>query len=102
MFKINRPYDSSASLIETKQILTFHPPVYSNCCREDESLEIDDETKRVRQDTDWRERVVTWEMDLRVLKNEARKEGIKEGIKEGKEEGKKEGMALAQQEIAEA
>ncbi len=68
--------------------------MHSNRCREDESLEIDDETKRVRRDTDWRERVVTWEMDLRVLKNEARKEGIKEG--------KKEGMALAQQEIAEA
>ncbi len=64
--------------------------MYSNRCREDESLEIDLETKRVRRDTDWRERVVTWEMDLRILKKEAR------------EEGKQEGMALAKAEIAEA
>ena len=52
--------------------------------------EIDEETKRVRRDKDWRDRVVTWEMDLRIMQDDAREAGKKEGKKE---------MAL---EIAEA
>ena len=56
--------------------------------------EIDEETKRVRNDTKWRERIVTWEMDLRIIKKRAHEKGKQEGIQEGK--------ALGKQEIAEA
>jgi hypothetical protein len=60
---------------------------------------IDAETKRVRSDQDWRERFVTWEMDLRVLKKEAREEGKKEKALEIAEALRKKGMSEA--EIAE-
>ena len=56
--------------------------------------EIDEETKRVRNDTKWRERIVTWEMDLQIIKKRAHEKGKQEGIREGK--------ALGKQEIAEA
>ncbi len=45
--------------------------------------EIDEETKRVRNDTKWRERIVTWEMDLRIIKKRAHEKGKQEGIQEG-------------------
>ena len=68
--------------------------------------EIDEETKRVRNDTKWRERIVTWEMDLRIMEKRAHEKGKQEGIQEGKREGialgKQEGIALGKQEIAEA
>ena len=60
--------------------------------------EIDEETKRVRNDTKWRERIVTWKMDLRIIKKRAHEKGKLEGI----QEGKREGIALGKQEIAEA
>ena len=65
--------------------------------------EIDKETKRVRRDKDWRERVVTWEMDLRIMEKRAHEKGKKEGIDLGKREVaealRKKGMSEA--EIAE-
>ena len=44
--------------------------------------EIDEETKRVRNDTKWRERIVTWEMDLRIMEKRAHEKGKQEGKKE--------------------
>ena len=65
--------------------------------------EIDEETKRVRNDTKWRERIVTWEMDLRIIKKRAHEKGKQEGIDIGKQEVaealRKKGMSEA--EIAE-
>ena len=42
---------------------------------------IDAETKRVRSDQDWRERFVTWEMDLAIIQEDAEKKGRLEGEK---------------------
>ncbi len=50
---------------------------------------IDAETKRVKCDEDWRERFVTWEMDLAILQEDAEKKGIEAGIAIGKKEGEK-------------
>ena len=61
--------------------------------------EIDEETKRVRNDTKWRERIVTWEMDLRIIKKKAHEAGKKEGLQEVAEALRKKGMSEA--EIAE-
>ena len=65
--------------------------------------EIDEETKRVRNDTKWRERIVTWEMDLRIMEKRAHEKGKQEGIDIGKQEVaealRKKGMSEA--EIAE-
>ncbi len=80
----------AADQTEDKELAAFLQYVNSGQIQNEFTQEIDDETKRVRRDTDWRERVVTWEMDLRILKKEAR------------EKGKQEGMALAKEEIAEA
>ena len=47
---------------------------------------IDAETKRVRSDQDWRERFVTWEMDLRIMCEDAEKKGEEKGRLEGEKE----------------
>ena len=61
---------------------------------------IDAETKRVRSDQDWRERFVTWEMDLAIIQEDAEKKGEKKKAlaiaKSLKEKGK-----LSDSEIAE-
>ena len=61
--------------------------------------EIDEETKRVRNDTKWRERIVTWEMDLRIMEKRAHEKGKQEGLQEVAEALRKKGMSEA--EIAE-
>ena len=61
--------------------------------------EIDKETKRVRRDKDWRERVVTWEMDLRIMEKRAHEKGKKEKALEIAEALRKKGMP--EDEIAE-
>jgi predicted transposase/invertase (TIGR01784 family) len=43
---------------------------------------IDAETKRVKNDEEWRERFVTWEMDLKIMCEDAEKKGRLEGKKE--------------------
>ena len=45
---------------------------------------IDAETKRVTNDEEWRERYVTWEMDLKIIREDAEKKGRLEGEKEGR------------------
>ena len=55
---------------------------------------IDAETKRVTNDEEWRERFVTWEMDLKIMCEDAEKKGVQAGIALGKKEGEKE-KALA-------
>ena len=66
---------------------------------------IDAETKRVKNDTDWRERYVTWEMDLKIIRKNERKKGEKQGEKKGRIDTaralKKQGK-LSDSEIAEA
>ena len=65
---------------------------------------IDAETKRVTNDEEWRERYVTWEMDLKIIQEDAEKKGEKRGEKKKalaiakslKEKGK-----LSDSEIAE-
>lgn len=49
--------------------------------------ELDEETRRVKNDKDWRERIVTWEMDLRIMEKAAEERGRKEGKLEGRREG---------------
>ena len=43
---------------------------------------------------EWRERYVTWEMDLKIIQEDAEKKGEKKGIEKGIEKGAKE-KALA-------
>ncbi len=53
---------------------------------------IDAEMKRVRNDEDWRERYVTWEMDLKIIQEDAEKKGEKRGMERG---AKKKALAIA-------
>ncbi|SFE80835.1 Rpn family recombination-promoting nuclease/putative transposase [Succiniclasticum ruminis] len=89
----------AADKTDDKEVAAFLQYVNSGQIQNEFTQEIDDETKRVRRDTDWRERVVTWEMDLRVLKKEAREEGKNEKALEIAEALRKKGMSEA--EIAE-
>ena len=69
---------------------------------------IDAETKRVTNDEDWRERYETWEMDLKIIQEDAEKKGEKRGMEQGVKKGridtakalKKQGK-LSDSEIAE-
>ena len=80
----------AAEKTDDRELAAFLRYVNNGQIQNEFTQEIDDETKRVRRDTDWRERVVTWEMDLRIMQDDAR------------EAGKKEGIALAKKEFAEA
>ena len=84
----------AADNTEDKELAAFLRYVNSGLAQNAFTQEIDEETKRVRNDTKWRERIVTWEMDLRIIKKRAHEKGKQEGIREGK--------ALGKQEIAEA
>ena len=61
---------------------------------------IDAETKRVTNDEDWRERYVTWEMDLKIIQEDAEKKGEKKGRIDTARALKKQGK-LSDSEIAE-
>ena len=89
----------AAEKTDDRELAAFLRYVNNGQIQNEFTQEIDDETKRVRRDTDWRERVVTWEMDLRVLKKEAREEGKKEKALEIAEALRRKGMSEA--EIAE-
>ena len=52
---------------------------------------IDAETKRVTNDEDWRERYVTWEMDLKIIQEDEEKKGEKRGMEQGVKKGEKKG-----------
>ena len=86
----------AADKTEDKELSAFLRYVNSGQIQNEFTQEIDDETKRVKRDTDWRERVVTWEMDLRVLKKEAREEGKNEKALEIAEALRKKGMSEAE------
>ena len=88
----------AADNTEDKELAAFLQYVNSGLAQNKFTQEIDKETKRVRNDTKWRERIVTWEMDLRIIKKRAHEKGKLEGI----QEGKREGIALGKQEVAEA
>ena len=93
----------AADNTEDKELAAFLRYVNSGLAQNEFTREIDKETKRVRRDKDWRERVVTWEMDLRIMEKRAHEKGKKEGIDLGKREVaealRKKGMSEA--EIAE-
>ena len=63
--------------------------------------ELDEQTQRVKRDADWRERVVTWEMDLAIMQEDAMERGKKAGIQEGIQEGRRE-MKRKMAEVADA
>ena len=85
-----------------KELAAFLRYVSSGLAQNAFTQEIDDETKRVRNDTKWRERIVTWEMDLRIMEKAAiekgRREGKAAGIREGKAAGIREGTAKGRRE----
>ena len=62
---------------------------------------LDAETKRVKNDTDWRERYVTWEMDLKIIRKNAERKGEKKKALDTARALKKQGK-LSDSEIAEA
>ena len=89
----------AADNTEDKELAAFLRYVNSGLAQNKFTQEIDEETKRVRNDTKWRERIVTWEMDLRIMEKRAHEKGKQEGLQEVAEALRKKGMSEA--EIAE-
>ena len=89
----------AADNTDDKELAAFLRYVRDGQAQNAFTQEIDAETKRVKNDRDWRERVVTWEMDLKILQDDAREAGKKEGKREVAEAMRKKGMSEA--EIAE-
>ena len=75
-----------------KELAAFLRYINSGLAQNAFTREIDKETKRVRRDKDWRERVVTWEMDLRIMEKRAHEKGKKEKALEIAEALRKKGM----------
>ena len=59
---------------------------------------VDKETARVKDDELWRERVMTWEMDKKIMEKRFFKQGEESGVQKGKKIGEREKAS----EIAEA
>ena len=72
----------AADNTDDKELAAFLRYVNSGLAQNAFTQEIDKETKRVRRDKDWRERVVTWEMDLRIMQERAHEKGKREGKNE--------------------
>ena len=89
----------AADNTEDKELAAFLRYVHDGQVQNAFTQEIDAETRRVKNDRDWRERVVTWEMDLKILQDDAREAGKNEGKREVAEALRKKGMSEA--EIAE-
>ena len=80
----------AADNTDDRELAAFLRYVHSGLAQSAFTQEIDEETKRVKNDTKWRERIVTWEMDLRIMKKRYLEQGRKEGMLEGREEGHEE------------
>ena len=94
----------AADKAEDRALADFLSYVNSGKVGSEFTQAIDAETMRVTNDEDWRERYVTWEMDLKIIQEDAEKKGRLAGSKEKsleiakslKEKGK-----LSDSEIAE-
>ena len=89
----------AADKTDDKELAAFLRYINSGLAQNAFTREIDKETKRVRRDKDWRECVVTWEMDLRIMEKRAHEKGKKEKALEIAEALRKKGMP--EDEIAE-
>ena len=85
----------AADNTDDKELAAFLRYVHDGQAQNAFTQEIDAETRRVKNDRDWRERVVTWEMDLKILQDDAREAGKNEGKREVAEAMRKKGMSEA-------
>ena len=69
----------AADKTEDKELSAFLRYVHSGLAQSAFTQEIDNATKRVKNDTKWRERIVTWEMDLRIMEKRFLEKGREEG-----------------------
>ena len=70
---------TAADRTEDRELAAFLRYVDNGLAGNRFTQELDEETKRVKNDKDWRERIVTWEMDLRIMEKAAEERGRKEG-----------------------
>ena len=72
----------AADKAEDKALADFLSYVNSGKTGSEFTQALEAETKRVKNDEEWRERYVTWEMDLKIIQEDAEKKGIEKGAKE--------------------
>ena len=90
----------AADKTEDKALGDFLSYVNSGKAGSEFTQALDAETKRVTNDEEWRERYVTWEMDLKIIQEDAEKKGEKKGRIDTAKALKKQGK-LSDIEIAE-
>ena len=71
---------TAADRTEDSELAAFLRYVHNGLAENRFTQELDEETKRVKNDKDWRERIVTWEMDMRIMEKAAEERGRKEGV----------------------
>lgn len=76
----------AADKAEDKALTDFLSYVRDGKAGSDFTRAIDAETKRVRNDEKWRDRYVTWEMDLSIMQEDAENRGKQAGIALGVKE----------------
>ena len=81
---------TAADRTEDRELAAFLRYVDNGLAGNRFTQELDEETTRVKNDKEWRERTVTWEMDMRILEKAAEERGRKEGRREGEAKGRKE------------
>ena len=75
-------YARAADKAEVKVLADFLRYVNSGKTGSEFTQALEAETKRVTNDEEWRERYVTWEMDLKIIQEDAEKKGMEKGAKE--------------------
>ena len=89
----------AADRAEDKELAAFLRYVGKQIVTTDFTKELDKEAMRIRNNEDWRLRIMTLDMEIQDMKRRTaireRAKGKKEGIKEGKAEGRKEGEQKA-------
>ena len=90
----------AADKTDDRELAAFLRYVRSGLVQNAFTQEIDNETKRVLNDEKWRERIVTWEMDLRIMEKAAIKKG-REAEREELAQILREKYGMSEAEIAE-
>ena len=88
----------AADKTDDKELSAFLSYVNGNKPESEFTRTVDRETARVKDDELWRERVMTWEMDQKIMEKRFFKQGEESGVQKGKKIGEREKAS----EIAEA
>ena len=80
----------AADKTDDEELSAFLSYVNGNKPESEFTRTVDKETARVKDDELWRERVMTWEMDKKIMEKRFFKQGEESGVQKGKKIGERE------------